>query len=43
MGWTKLLGFKKKEKKKKFDTRWRAVNHSFLNPAFQVAAFQLTH
>ena len=41
MGWTKLLEFKKK--KKKFDTRWRAVNSSFLAPAFQVAAFQLTH
>ena len=40
MGWTRLLGFKKK---KKFDTRRRAVNRSFLDPAFQVAAFQLTH
>ena len=40
MGWTKPLEFKKK---KKFDTRWRAVNRSFLDPAFQVAAFQLTH
>lgn len=37
MGWTRLLGFKKK-----FDTR-RAVNPSFLDSAFQVAAFQLTH
>lgn len=41
MGWTKLLWFKKKEKK--FDTRWRAMNPSFLDPAFQVTAFQLTH
>lgn len=41
MGWTKPLGFKKK--RKKFDTRRRAVNRSFLAPAFQVAAFQLTH
>lgn len=42
MGWTKPLGFKKKEKEKKFDIRWRAMNRSFLDPAFQVAAFQLT-
>ena len=40
MGWTGPLEFKKKEKK--FDTRRRAVNPSFLAPAFQVAAFQLT-
>ena len=40
MGWTKPLEFKKE---KKFDTRWRAVNLSFLAPAFQVAAFQLTY
>ena len=42
MGWTRPLGFKKK-RKKKFDTRWRAVNRSFLDSAFQVAAFQLAH
>ena len=40
MGWTKPLEFKKK---KKFDTRWRAVNRSFLDPAFQIAASQLIH
>lgn len=41
MGWTKPLEFKKKEKK--FDTLRRAMNRSFLDLAFQVAAFQLTH
>lgn len=41
MGWTRLLGFKKKEKK--FDTRRRTMNRSFLDSAFQVAASQLIH
>ena len=41
MGWTKPLEFKKK--RKKFDTCRRAMNPSFLDPAFQIAAFQLTH
>ena len=40
MGWTKPLRFKKKEKNLIYAG---AVNRSFLNPAFQVAAFQLTH
>ena len=38
MGWTKPLGFKKRKNL----THAGAVNRSFLNPAFQVAAFQLT-
>lgn len=36
MGWTKLLGFKKR---KKFDTRWRAVNHSFFGSSFPSCSF----
>lgn len=36
MGWTKPLEFKKK---KKFDTRWRAVNHSFFGPSFSSRSF----
>ena len=40
MGWTGPLGFKKKKKNL---THAGAMNRSFLAPAFQVAAFQLTH
>ena len=41
MGWTRPLEFKKKEKNLTHaGAQWILA---FLNPAFQVAAFQLTH
>ena len=41
MGWTRPLELKKK--RKNLTHAGRAVNPSFLDSAFQVAAFQLTH
>lgn len=35
MGWTKPLEFKRK----KFDTRWRAVNPSFFGRSFSSRSF----